>query len=54
METISDERIKVICNLCDLPMVHESTGDNKNLIFICEKCKYEVKVISICNKGVSQ
>ena len=43
--------IKVICRKCDQEMLSESTSDNNTInIYLCSRCKYEVKVISIGNK----
>lgn len=46
------ENIKVICKKCDNEMMPESISDNNNkiIIYLCELCKHEVKVISIKNK----
>ena len=58
METISYEswslimnNIKVICKKCNCEMLPESTSDTDNvIIYLCELCKHEVKVISIGGK----
>ena len=51
MKLVYSENIKVICKKCNNEMLPESTSDNNNIIiYLCELCKYEVKVISIGNK----
>lgn len=47
------EFVEIICNDCNIPMTFESIAGN-SAIYICEKCKHEVKLISIRNKGVSE
>ena len=43
--------IKVICRKCEQEMLSESTSDNNTInIYLCSRCKYEVKVISIGDK----
>lgn len=42
---------KVMCKNCNELMILEST-DLNNTIYLCKKCKNEIKIIPIKNGGV--